>query len=228
MRFPTDLHYGDRESKARYVWEKYRTLLDGRILDVGADECHLRDHLAESTEYVGVGLGGNPDLQVDLEREPLPFPDGSFDCVLCLDVLEHLDNPHAVFDELCRVSRRYVVISLPNAWLSLYRRLTKGDRPDDQPMRYYGLPPEPPEDRHKWFPSADDAERFVLYRAGLNGMRPLQVDDYPPPRPRRRGWRRRLRDAAQRHLFRAPHHPRNLQVSTVWAVLEKAPPGAEE
>jgi len=37
-----------------------------------------------------------------------------FDCVLLLEVLEHLDNVHLALMELFRVSRKYVVISIPN------------------------------------------------------------------------------------------------------------------
>ena len=36
----------------------------------------------------------------------LPFTDGGFDLVLCLEVLEHLDDPAAAVRELARVARR--------------------------------------------------------------------------------------------------------------------------
>ncbi len=43
------------------------------------------------------------------------FPDSSFDCVSCLEVLEHL--PVAVYEnalnELCRVAKKYILISVP-------------------------------------------------------------------------------------------------------------------
>lgn len=223
--FTTEARYEDRLSKARYVWEKYAPVLTGSILDVGADECHLRPYLGSETEYIGLGMGGSPDVRFDLESGPLPFPADRFDCVLCLDVLEHVDNAHQVFDELCRVSRRHVIVALPNNWLSFYRRLVKGDDPDDPPMKFYGLPLEPPEDRHKWFFAADEAERFLLYRAGKNGMRVVQLDDYPPPKRRRRTLRQWIRRVAEGWLLRGGFDPRNLQVSTVWAVLEKEDPG---
>jgi SAM-dependent methyltransferase len=132
--FHTKYEYKDRETKAKYVWLKYRPILKGKILDVGADECYLRQYLDNPASYLGIGLGGNPDQKVDLERESIPFPDNSFGCVLCLDVLEHLDNIHKVFDELCRVSRRYVVISLPNPWASFWSILRSGGYQPDQPM----------------------------------------------------------------------------------------------
>ena len=110
----TDFVYKSREDKPEYVWRKYSTLLTGRILDVGADRCGLKRFLPPGTEYLSVGLGGTVEVAVDLEREELPFPDGSFDCVLCLDVLEHLDNIHEVFDRLCALTRRYLIIALPN------------------------------------------------------------------------------------------------------------------
>ena len=59
-RFHTDFRYTDRETKARYVWLKYQRILTGRILDVGADECYLRDYLDERAEYLGIGPGRAP------------------------------------------------------------------------------------------------------------------------------------------------------------------------
>ena len=43
----------------------------------------------------------------------LPFEDHSFDLVLCLEVLEHLQRPAQALQELGRVSRSDVVLSVP-------------------------------------------------------------------------------------------------------------------
>ena len=126
MQFHTDFKYTSREDKPEYVWWKYGEILRGKILDVGADECGLKRFLPEGAEYMGIGLGGSVDVAIDLEKERLPYEDNSFDCVLCLDVLEHLDNLHEVFDELCRVTGKYLVISLPNPWASFVGMLRGG------------------------------------------------------------------------------------------------------
>ncbi len=59
--------------------------------------------------------------QADIYR--LPFPDRSFDTVVCSEVLEHLDDPDRAVGELKRVARRYVVITVPLEpyfkWLNL-------------------------------------------------------------------------------------------------------------
>jgi 2-polyprenyl-3-methyl-5-hydroxy-6-metoxy-1,4-benzoquinol methylase len=44
----------------------------------------------------------------------LPFGDDSFDLVLCLEVLEHLPRPGTALDELVRVGRGDVVVSVPH------------------------------------------------------------------------------------------------------------------
>lgn len=208
-KFVTDYRYIDRQTKAKYVWEKYKRILTGRILDVGADECYLKSYLSSETFYWGIGLGGNPDQQVNLERERIPFDDDSFDCVLCLDVLEHLDNIHDVFDELCRVSRAYVIISLPNPWSSFYSMLFEKDYRPEQPLKFYGLPCEPPEDRHKWFFSPEEAEQFIRFRAKRNTMKIVQLDYEPGGNP----------EAV--HKLRPDLNLSNLVAGPQWTVLLK-------
>lgn len=221
LGFRTNYQYTDRQTKSKYVWLKYQPILHGRrILDVGADECYLRQHVDEQASYWGIGLGGHPDQQVDLEQGELPFPENSFDCVLCLDVLEHLEHIHQVFDELCRVARRHVIISLPNPLAIVYHRLSFGDYKPGQFTKFYGLPLEPPEDRHRWFFCYEEAEKFILYRAGLNGMRVVHME--PEGLGGERRWWRRLARIA---LLRRDLNLKNLYAGPLWAVLEKTANG---
>ena len=44
----------------------------------------------------------------------LPFKDESFQLVICLEVLEHLEKPEQGLRELSRVSGSYILISVPN------------------------------------------------------------------------------------------------------------------
>jgi SAM-dependent methyltransferase len=224
MTYETDYRYVDRKTKARYVWLKYRTILNGRVLDVGADACHLKEQLPPETDYCGIGLGEGVDRVVNLEKELIPFSDGSFDCVLCLDVLEHIENIHAVFDEICRVTRKFAVISLPNAWLDFYNMLRYGDYRPGQAMKFYGLPLEPPADRHKWFFSADEARAFVTHRAAINKVRIVQMD-HEAWSVEGQGWNRVLRTWARSILLRPSFAVDNLYAGTLWVVLEREPHG---
>lgn len=214
--------YHDRESKALYVWNKYRPYLEGQsILDVGADRCYLKDHLDLKSSYWGVGLGGDCDQVLDLETGELPFEDNFYDCVLCLEVLEHLEALHAVFDECCRVAKQHVIISLPNAWSDIYLILRGAGYRPDQLLKFYGLPMQRPEDRHRWFFSLSEAKDFIRGRAELNGMQVIKMDEYGPQRePTLLG---RLKGALLRHLlFKNCTMPaEDLFVFNLWAVLAK-------
>ena len=44
----------------------------------------------------------------------LPFRDNAYDTIMCLEVLEHLDEPARALKEIKRVSRSYAIISVPN------------------------------------------------------------------------------------------------------------------
>ena len=51
---------------------------------------------------------------VDVATENLPFADGTFDTVVMLDVLEHVYAPETLLQEAVRVSKKYIIISVPN------------------------------------------------------------------------------------------------------------------
>ena len=68
-----------------------------------------------------------PDLEVrqaDLNRDPLPYPEASFDLLTCCEVIEHLENPHRLMREFNRVLRPggAAILTLPNM-LNLEARL---------------------------------------------------------------------------------------------------------
>ncbi len=114
LLFHTDFQYSSRETKQQYVWQKYSAILSGAtILDVGGDQGFLMSHLPPTSRYNSIGYGEKIDQHYNLENTPYPFADKSFDVVLCLDVLEHLEKIHAAFDECCRLAARHVIISLP-------------------------------------------------------------------------------------------------------------------
>ncbi|HMM19584.1 MAG TPA: methyltransferase domain-containing protein [Selenomonadales bacterium] len=214
--FQTNYQYINRETKATYVWMKYQTLFKDNILDVGADQGFLKQHLPVNTKYVSIGLGSTAiDIEIDLEKEKIPFDNGSFECVLCLDVLEHLDNLHKVFYELCRVTKNYVIISLPNPYLAFLNMLLKGQYKQDQPMKFYGLPNDKPIDRHKWFFSSREAENFLRHQAKINNMKVVQIDFDG------------IFDLGfiKRYMLQKLVHPSNdfnlILKGTCWAVLQK-------
>lgn len=161
--------------------------------------------------YTGVDVGGKPDITLNLEEaDGLPFEDGSFDCVLCSDVLEHLDNLHLIARELVRVARGKLIVSLPNNWANARRPVERGKGE----IGHYGLPSEPPPDRHKWFFGLSEAAKFFKELARQYPMRIVEMVANEKPRPALVRALRRLRYLShERYLNRYAH--------TLWAVYEK-------
>jgi SAM-dependent methyltransferase len=75
-----------------------------RLLDVG---CGVKPYFPwfepYVSEYVGVDIPGNPAADLEGTIESLPVEDGSFDALICTQVLEHCDDPAAGVRELRRV-----------------------------------------------------------------------------------------------------------------------------
>jgi SAM-dependent methyltransferase len=56
----------------------------------------------------------------------LPFPDKQFDMVVSLEVLEHLPQPELAVEMYKRLSRRYVLLSVPNEPVFRTLRMLEG------------------------------------------------------------------------------------------------------
>jgi len=127
-------HVGCNTVHATRVQVANWILTDGyhRVLDVpagtGALSCML---LAHGIDVVSADLcpeaflvSGKPCIRADL-NERLPFDDGTFDAVACIEGIEHIENPHLLAREANRILRPggKIYISTPNI-LSIRSRLS--------------------------------------------------------------------------------------------------------
>ena len=73
------------------------------------------DQQALSLASTNLGIS---TVWLDLNREQLPFDDGSFDVIVAGEILEHLVDPASVVSEACRVLARSGVFigSVPNSF----------------------------------------------------------------------------------------------------------------
>jgi ubiquinone/menaquinone biosynthesis C-methylase UbiE len=103
----------------------YERVAPATVLEVGCGEGQLAHRLvtrsrrperfvACDVELSAVMDGIDPLIELRIASiYELPFPDASFDLVVCCEVLEHLDDPLRGLRELARVTRRAVIVSTP-------------------------------------------------------------------------------------------------------------------
>lgn len=128
------------------LWNFFRNLVSliaakqvDSILDVGCGEGFTLNRLKEKgigkelegIEYLktAIELGHKmyPDIKIKQGNiYQLPYKDNSFDLVLCTEVLEHLDKPQEGLKELVRVSKKYLVLSVPNEPFFMLAQMVRG------------------------------------------------------------------------------------------------------
>lgn len=104
----------------------------GVCVDVGCGTGELARQLASSfAHYVGADVirhAGFPEdvpfVEVDLDRGRVGLDDSVADVVLCVETIEHVENPRALVRELTRLVRPggFVLVTTPNQ-LSLHSKL---------------------------------------------------------------------------------------------------------
>ena len=108
--------------------ELWATAAPESVLDVGCGEGVLTVEWAERLgdgRVVGIDLE-DPKLRAEWEKRARPnlefrveeatrlsFADGEFDMASATEVLEHLPQPERTVDEMARVARRWLLVSVP-------------------------------------------------------------------------------------------------------------------
>ena len=141
-----DLRAGEEPERDPEALLRFRKALtaaelrtDERVLDIGAKRGGLAQIARElglrivytgadlSEENVALASEAGLDVrQADVGKE-LPFPDASFDCVFCLELLEHLVSPLTLLEEIRRVladhGRAVISVPSPYSWVEVAREL---------------------------------------------------------------------------------------------------------
>ncbi len=97
--------------------------LRGVVLDVGAGESPWREWLPPGSVYQGIdienaddyGMRRQPDV-VYYDGKTIPFEDGRFDGAICIEVLEHVEDPVSFMAELARVLKPQATLLLTVPW----------------------------------------------------------------------------------------------------------------
>jgi SAM-dependent methyltransferase len=111
----------ERTSIYRFVAEQARLLPSGaRVIDIGAGEAPYRELFGDQ-HFVTLDRADTPHSGgVDLygHAGSIPAPQGSFDVVLCTQVLEHVSQPLEALHEFHRVLRPggVLIATVPFVW----------------------------------------------------------------------------------------------------------------
>lgn len=114
------IKYGNLSRFASYYYQiKTVTELNPKnILEIGLGDKVFCDYIKSNTSIDYTSMDIAEDLKPDIlsSVEKISLEDDLYDVVLCAEVLEHLpfEKFEICLDEMKRVTKRYVVISLPH------------------------------------------------------------------------------------------------------------------
>jgi len=105
------------------VLEITAALSKGRVLDIPCGQGALSEKLREQGFEIFCGDYDNDNYRIqgghfhrlDLNCN-LPYKDQTFDCVTSVEGIEHIENPHLLIREICRILKDsgYLIITTPN------------------------------------------------------------------------------------------------------------------
>jgi SAM-dependent methyltransferase len=114
-------HKGEERMRFAKATKLARVKTGAHVLDIGARDGGLRAFLPKDVRYQGMDIAQEferPEVLIRDISEGIPFPDGTFDNVFTIEVLEHVPNPFGAIAEIHRVLKPggIWVVSVPNPY----------------------------------------------------------------------------------------------------------------
>lgn len=112
----------------QHVRQLLETVQASTLLEVGCGEGFSSQEILTNSPIIQKSYGGDISFAATIEAQKrfsqmvyhvldataLPFLSDSVDVVMSLEVLEHLPEPEKAVQEYMRVSRKYLLLSVPN------------------------------------------------------------------------------------------------------------------
>ena len=149
-------------SRTEYVAKKLGKLNRDKVLDIGCREMILKEHLQGSFDYLGLDYiskkSNDPSFINHNLEKGMPDSVGDVDVIVALDVLEHIERIHDVYQEFFSVSKKTIIVALPNMGYYKFRInfLFKGVLSGK-----YNFTENKILDRHRWIPNYESIDKFI-------------------------------------------------------------------
>jgi len=134
------------------------------LLDVGCRGCELKKYVHDLVRYNGADLFQNAEGSVDFVQDiekGLPLSDASYDFVVALDLVEHLNDIQGGLEELLRITRHKLIVMLPNVAYISFRKdfFLHGSfsKLTDKYSLTYGMGA----DRHRWLTVLPQMDEYM-------------------------------------------------------------------
>lgn len=82
----------------------YAKDIKGKVIDIGAGISPYREVFSNSDEYIKLDLNEYNDIDIVADiTKPFPIKDAEYDSAVCINVLEHVNKPEHVINEMHRI-----------------------------------------------------------------------------------------------------------------------------
>jgi hypothetical protein len=148
-------------NRNEFIANKIGFLNEETLLDIGCRDMILKKYLKGKFKYIGIDYQNNINTSKDFINCNLEngIPKiSNIDVITAVDVLEHLENIHDIFSSLFLLSKKKIIIALPNMGYYKFRinffftGCLSGK---------YIFSDKKIFDRHRWIPNYQSIKYFV-------------------------------------------------------------------